>query len=213
MAVRPGDATENCREVLVKIYTGKGDQGMTGLPDGRRVPKNHPRLECCGTIDELNSHLGLAAAQCRQETLRDQLRALQNELLALGADLAAAPDRRGPSAAPRIGPVEAAALEARIDAAAAQLPPLKHFVLPGGSPAAAELHVARTVCRRAERHVAALMRDAAEALDNSALVYLNRMSDLLFLLARLANQADGMKEVEWHGTPGGPDAPAVRAGG
>jgi cob(I)alamin adenosyltransferase len=186
----------------VKIYTGQGDQGMTRLAHGRHVPKNHTRLECCGSIDELNSHLGLAAAHCGQNMLRDQLLALQNSLLALGADLAAAPARASQPVASRIGPAEVAALEARIDAAAAQLPPLKHFILPGGSPAGAELHVARTVCRRAERHLVTLMLDATEAVDTSALVFLNRTSDLLFLLARLANQSDGVKEIEWHGTVG-----------
>jgi cob(I)alamin adenosyltransferase len=183
----------------VKIYTGQGDQGMTRLPDARRVPKNHPCLECCGSIDELNSHVGLAAAQCRHQPLREQLLALQSGLLALGADLAA-PHRRGRPAAPRIGPAEIAALEARIDAAAAQLPALQRFILPGGSPTAAQLHVARTVCRRAERHVAGLLLDATEAVSNTLLVYLNRMSDLLFLLARLVNQLDSVQEVEWHET-------------
>ena len=183
----------------MKIYTGQGDQGLTGLLDARRVPKNHVLLEICGTLDELNSHLGVAIAQCRHEALQRQVQTLQDGLLALGADLAA-PPRAGVTPPPlRIGPAEVASLEAQIDAVAALLPPLKRFLLPGGSAAAAQLHVARAVCRRAERHLAGLVLAAPEATGKQALVYLNRMSDLLFMLARRANQLDGVEDVQWNG--------------
>jgi cob(I)alamin adenosyltransferase len=181
--------------VFVKIYTGQGDQGMSGLLDGRRVPKNHPLMEICGTLDELNCHLGVAIAHCRHEVLQRQVQGLQSSLLALGADLAAGaePGRKGP----HIGAAEVTALEAQIDAVEASLPALKRFLLPGGSVTAAELHVARTVCRRAERHVAGLLLGATEPVDNNVLLYLNRFSDLLFVLARLANQLDGVADVPW----------------
>lgn len=181
----------------MKIYTKQGDKGMSGLFDGRRVPKHHGRLESYGTIDELNSHLGLAIAQCGHAELRGQLQALQYQLLTLGSDLATPLGSTHESKLRRIGPADVAALEQQIDAAAAQLPALKRFILPGGSVTAAQLHVARTVCRRAERHVARLALDALDPVGEHVLIYVNRLSDLLFMLARLANQLDGVRDVEW----------------
>ena len=179
----------------MKIYTRQGDKGLTGLADGRRVPKNHVRLECCGTVDELNSQLGLAAAQCRHEPLKRQLQALQNGLFVVGADLAAppVPSGRGSMRAAKVrrfSRADVADLEGQIDAATAQLPPLKRFILPGGSLTAAHLHVARAVCAAAERQVAGLTLGGAEAIGEDILVYLNRLSDLLFVLARLANKLE-----------------------
>jgi cob(I)alamin adenosyltransferase len=182
----------------MKIYTRQGDAAMSGLFDGRRVPKNHPRLEIFGTLDELNSHLGLAAADCHHRQLQSQLATLQRRLFVLGSDLATplnSPTRR-PIRRIRAGDV--AALERQIDKAAARLPPLKRFILPGGGVTAARLHVARAVCRRAERHLAALMLDSSDPVGTQPLIFLNRLGDLLFMLARLANTLDGVAESQWN---------------
>ena len=173
---------------VTRVTTGSGDDGTTGTADGRRLPKHHPRIEALGAVDELNSHLGLLRAQLPESgDIRELLGEVQQELFDLGAGLAGGKSAR-PSGA------ETARLEAEIEARNAGLPPLQEFVLPGGSPAAAQCHVARAVCRRAERRVAAL-----DAAPETAAVYLNRLSDLLFVLAReLARQ---MREPEqlWRG--------------
>lgn len=188
----------------MKIYTRQGDTGNTGLFDGRRVRKDNLRIETYGTVDELNSFLGVAITTCRHASLTDLLLKIQNQLFDLGADLAtpiAPPDSSSNATAPRaarirrINPEHIVYLEEQIDAATAQIPPLKHFVLPGGSPTAAHLHVARTVCRRAERLAVTLA--AGESIGLQDIVYLNRLSDLLFTLARLANHLDGIPDVEW----------------
>lgn len=182
----------------MKIYTKQGDGGLSGLFDGRRVPKNHLRLETYGTLDEVNSHLGLAIAECRHESLRGELQKLQGELFLLGADLATPLGSPRESQVRRIGAADVSSLESRIDAAAAQLPPLKRFILPGGGITACRLHLARTVCRRAERQLVSLMHsEPPEPVGDQALVYLNRLSDLLFMQARLANHLDGVVDVEW----------------
>jgi cob(I)alamin adenosyltransferase len=183
----------------MKIYTRQGDAGLTGLFNGQRVPKNHPRLETYGTVDELNSHLGLALAQCPHETLCLQLQNLQHQLLLLGADLATPPGSPNEGKLRRIGPEDITALERQIDAATAQLPPLKRFILPGGGITAARLHVARTVCRRTERHLAALLLEPRDPVGSHVLIYINRLSDLLFTLARLANKLDKIQDIEWAG--------------
>ncbi|MEI8194544.1 MAG: cob(I)yrinic acid a,c-diamide adenosyltransferase [Phycisphaerae bacterium] len=179
----------------MKIYTRQGDTGDTGLFDGRRVRKDNLRIETYGTVDELNSFLGVAITTCRHESLAGLLRQLQLQLFDLGADLATPTDSANAAKIHRISPEHVAGLEAQIDAATAQVPPLKHFVLPGGGPTAAHLHVARTVCRRAERLAVTLA--ATEDIGPQAVVYLNRLSDLLFTLARLANHLDGISDVEW----------------
>ena len=182
----------------MKIYTRQGDKGVSGLFDGRRVPKCHPRLEAYGTLDELNSHIGLAIAHCRHPSLQTQLLALQHQLLVLGSDLATPPGSANESKVTRIQPRDATELEHQIDAATAQLPPLKRFILPGGSLAAAALHIARTVCRRAERQMVSLMQQTpADPIGEQPLVFVNRLSDLLFVLARLANHLDGVDDIEW----------------
>jgi cob(I)alamin adenosyltransferase len=182
----------------VKIYTGRGDRGETDLMGGPRVGKDHARVEAYGAVDELNASLGVAASQSRHDDVTCLVAALQSALFDLGAYLAAPDDARRAKARipePRAADVEA--LESRIDSFQKELEPLRRFVLPGGSPAAAAFHVARTVCRRAERRCVSL--DRAEPLDPVAVRYLNRLSDLLFVLARLENRRAGVPDVEWLG--------------
>ena len=193
----------------MKIYTKFGDKGQTALFNGARVRKDDLRIETYGTVDELNSHLGLALVDCRDAGLRGILLGLQRELFSLGADLATpriaagdvTPGLEGAKGAEkkvkRIGAGEVAGLEQLIDAATAELPALKRFILPGGGVTACRLHVARTVCRRAERLLVSLME--REQVGEQALIYLNRLSDLLFCLARRANQMEGVGDVEWDG--------------
>ncbi len=177
---------------LDRIYTRGGDAGETSLGDGRRVSKADPRIEAFGTVDELNAVLGLALARGVPDGFRPWLERIQNELLDLGADLSV-PLEDEPRERLRMTNAQVAWLEQACDEANATLAPLRSFVLPGGTEAAALLHLARTVCRRAERLVVAL--GEAEALNPAALTYLNRLSDLLFILARAAN--GGGAEVLW----------------
>jgi cob(I)alamin adenosyltransferase len=164
---------------MMKIYTRTGDGGETGLFGGGRVAKDHPRVRAYGDVDELNATLGVALAALADGTIRDRLAPVQSDLFALGAHLATPPAPEG-------------------------RPELRAFVLPGGSTGAAALHHARTVCRRAERSVVALA--AGEAVPEAAIVYLNRLSDLLFTLARLENHRTGRGDVPW-------DAGAAADGG
>ena len=184
---------------LNKIYTRTGDGGTTGLVDGSRSAKHSPRIEAIGAVDEANSALGFAAVVLEDAARADVTR-LQNDLFDLGADLATPGDDFAPGEMTlRMVPAQAEWLEGRIDTATAVLAPLTSFVLPGGTDAAARLHVARTVCRRAEREVL-LAREEVE-VNPLVLVYLNRLSDLLFILARAANAAEGRDEPLWK--PGG----------
>ena len=171
------------------VYTRSGDDGSTGLPDGSRVAKDVPRLAAVGAVDELNSHIGLAGAAGGELPMGQDLRQVQRELLALGAALAGAEL----SPAGRIGAEQVRRLEEWIDRAERELPVLAKFVLPGGSDLAARLHVARTVCRRAERTVVTLSR--SEEVPAEVLVSLNRLGDLLFTYARLANRVGGVADV------------------
>ena len=164
----------------MKIYTKTGDQGDTLLFGGQRVRKDHPRIEAYGTVDELNSVLGIARCEPLPTEIDELLARIQNELFALGAELATPdPPARGTAL---IGPGHAAALEQAIDRYEARLAPLKQFVLPAGTRAAALLHLARTVCRRAERRLISLCAATAEPIGGELIVYLNRLSDLLFVL-------------------------------
>jgi cob(I)alamin adenosyltransferase len=184
----------------MKIYTRTGDRGETSLFGGGRVPKDHARVAAYGTVDELNAVLGWAAAVVGDGQTADRLRAVQSDLLAVGAVLATPPPATGrptPQGVPDLPNERIAEMEAWMDAATAELPELRAFILPGGTPAAAALHVARTVCRRAERAVVSLA--AAEPVDERAVAYLNRLSDLLFTLARVENHRAGVADVEWHG--------------
>jgi cob(I)alamin adenosyltransferase len=180
---------------LSRIYTKTGDQGDTALGDGTRVPKDYPRVAAFGTVDELNSVLGLLLAHQADLPEAELLRGIQNELFDVGADLCAPLPPKG-EADPRlrIQPSQAERLEKAIDRLNASLQPLKSFVLAGGSIGAAWCHLARTVCRRAERDVVALAR--SEPVNPQVVIYLNRLSDFLFVLARVLN-ANGSLDVLW----------------
>src|SRR6476619_6831890 len=177
---------------LTKIYTRGGDAGETSLGDGSRVPKLDARIAAYGTVDELNAAVGVVVAGGCPDTIREVLVRVQNELFDLGADLSVPIEHE---ARLRVTQEQVDRLEDECDRFNAELPELKSFVLPGGSEAAARLHVARTVCRRAERE--ALVAAGAYDVNPLALVYLNRLSDLLFSLARAANAADGRAEPLW----------------
>ncbi|MBS1912010.1 MAG: cob(I)yrinic acid a,c-diamide adenosyltransferase [Bacteroidetes bacterium] len=180
-----------------KIYTKTGDDGTTGLFGGRRVAKDALRIEGYGTVDELNSFIGLARSSGTMQAEHDDLLAtIQEQLFVLGADLATPHDAMKNFSLPRVTASETACLEQAIDALEATLPPLKNFILPGGSPAGAALHLARTVCRRAERKVVALAHEEPE-IGRHPVEYLNRLSDLLFVLARAVNHAAGIAEHPW----------------
>lgn len=183
---------------LNRIYTKTGDGGDTGLGDGSRLPKHHPRIAAYGTVDELSSVLGLALAHDAGEPMAGWIRSIQNDLFDVGADLCV-PGEAGDKL--RITANYATRLERILDGVNASLPPLQSFVLPGGKPLAAWLHVARTVCRRAERLVTELAArdDERGRVNAQVIVYLNRLSDLLFVLARAAND-EGKLDVLW--TPG-----------
>ncbi len=182
------------------LYTRTGDRGQTGLLDGSRVPKDHARVAAYGAVDELNAHLGVAAAQARNngadfKQQHERIVLIQNELFSIGADLAtpdSAGDSKGISSLAREG---VSRLESWIDEATSEVKPLKAFILPGGEELAARLHVCRTVCRRAERELVTL--SAAHSVNAQILVYINRLSDLLFAWSRLANRLAGMEDVLW----------------
>lgn len=176
-----------------KIYTKTGDGGQTGLYSGERISKTDPLITACGTVDELNSHLGAVLAARPVERVAAVIRPLQAMLFELGADLATLP---GPRKIRRMDETDIQRVECQIDEAASILPELHEFEPPGGTPAAAQIHIARTVARRAERD--ALVAAASHPLNHRALVFLNRLSDLLFSLARLENaEATGQKATSF----------------
>jgi cob(I)alamin adenosyltransferase len=181
----------------MKIYTRTGDQGETGLFGGGRVKKSDPRVAAYGDVDELNSAIGVARASPPEALFDDILTAIQRDLFSLGGHLATPdPDKvRKALEKAELDEGRIAAFERAIDEADAELPPLKAFVLPAGTQKAAALHLARTICRRAERSVVALA--AGAPVPQLFLVYLNRLSDLLFTLARLANHRTGTGDVTW----------------
>jgi len=181
----------------MKIYTKTGDAGDTGLFGGGRVPKNHPRVEAYGDVDELNAVLGLARAAEPMPRVDEVLVPIQRDLFAIGA-LLATPDREKMQShltKARVDQTRIADLEHAIDDGDAELETLKSFIVPGGTQKAAVLHLARTVCRRAERRVVELSGDTE--IPPLVIIYLNRLSDLLFTLARVANKRSGMGEVTW----------------
>jgi len=184
---------------LTRIYTKGGDKGKTALSTGKRVAKHHPRVSAYGTVDETNAAVGLArlhTAGLADPEIDAILSRVQNDLFDLGADLAT-PEVEKPKFPPlRIVAEQTERLEAEIDRLNAELAPLNSFVLPGGSPAAAHLHLARTLARRAERDVTALAETEAEAINPEALRYLNRLSDLLFVMSRYVN-GKGAADVLW----------------
>jgi cob(I)alamin adenosyltransferase len=180
---------------VVKIYTKTGDSGETSLFDNTRVSKADARVDAYGEVDELNACLGAARGACREPDLSAALEQIQKELFAVGASLADPSARIAPRVTKAaVTDAEVRRLEQLIDTLEAELPPLQRFILPGGAPAGAWLHVARTICRRAERRVIALGPGAADRL---VVVYLNRLSDLLFVMARAANHRARVPEVEW----------------
>jgi len=173
----------------VKIYTRTGDAGETSLFGGTRVPKNDPRIDAYGTVDELNAFVGAARAAWTSSPIDSELASVQSDLFDIGAQLAAPNSSKFKGA----DNSRITALEQSIDAMERELAPLTSFILPGGSLAAAQLHIARTVCRRAERLVVAL-NDATTA---TTIIYLNRLSDYLFVAARFANRKNGVSDVTW----------------
>ncbi|MFQ5882799.1 MAG: cob(I)yrinic acid a,c-diamide adenosyltransferase [Candidatus Methylomirabilales bacterium] len=181
----------------MKIYTKRGDQGDTGLFDGSRVPKHHPRVEAYGEVDELNALLGTVRAFLKDPEMEEVLTSIQRDLFAIGA-LLADPKFGDKRRKEKVALTEARvkALEETIDRYEAALAPLKHFILPGGTGPGALLHLGRTVCRRAERRIVALTGQGI-SVSPILLMYINRLSDLLFVLARAVNHRQGMEEVPW----------------
>jgi cob(I)alamin adenosyltransferase len=179
----------------MKVYTRTGDKGETGLPGGARVAKDIALLEFCSSVDELNTTLGAARAQHLPPDMDELLERIQHDLFALGAETA----RRGaePAGAPAITPERVERFEQAIDRFDEELPPLRNFILPGGTAAAAALHVARATCRRAERRLVTLAREASPPPSPQLLAYLNRLADLLFTMARAANARAGCPDVIW----------------
>ena len=178
----------------MKIYTKTGDNGETGLFRGSRVAKHDPRVEAYGNVDELNAMLGVLLPDVQTTKIRDLLSSIQHELFWIGADLATPPQQHEDSAL-RITPAMVEQLENQIDQYEGALPTLQQFILPGGSKGGALLHYARTVCRRAERSITKLKSE--QQINPEVLRYMNRLSDLLFTLARFENQSAGAVEVPW----------------
>lgn len=180
----------------MKIYTKTGDRGETGLFGGRRVGKDSLRIEAYGTIDELNSFIGLALTGLESEVVAEDLELIQNRLFTVGSDLATPLDHGNDSfRVPRTEENFVKDLEKRIDHYSNQVDELRNFILPGGSTGAARLHVCRTVCRRAERLVVHLSRE--EEINQNIVIFLNRLSDFLFMAARLENRVSGHDDVKW----------------
>jgi cob(I)alamin adenosyltransferase len=179
----------------MKIYTKTGDDGSTGLFGGARVPKDDARVDAYGSVDETNALLGVARSTGLSAVLGAVLERVQGELFVLGAELATPASHRPRLKLPLLDGTHVAQLEGEIDQLEAELPPLTSFVLPGGSPGSSALHHARTVCRRAERAVVGVQQSAE--LRAELVVYLNRLSDLLFVMARHQNQSDGVADVPW----------------
>ena len=180
---------------MVKIYTKTGDGGETSLFGGTRLPKAHLRIEAYGTVDELNAILGVVRAADPAEDLDAVLERIQQHLFVIGAELAS--PEGSVQGMPPTGPSEVQELEKAIDQFEAHLPELQQFILPGGDPIAANLHLARCVCRRAERHVVGLFNEQQPNVPQAVLIYLNRLGDLLFVMAREANRRAGCEDVPW----------------
>lgn len=180
---------------ITKVYTRSGDDGTTALGTGQRVPKTARRIQAYGTVDELNAQIGVVLASGLAAELTAPLRQIQNDLFHLGAELSVPEADQAKHPGPRIESRHVEALEQLMDRLTAQLEPLKNFVLPGGASATAQLHVARTVCRRAEREVVALAEQ--EPVGPHAIQYLNRLSDALFVLGRYQNKLSGIDEPVW----------------
>jgi len=185
----------------MRTNVGSGDRGMTSLLSGERVPKASPRIEACGEVDELSSVLGALAAALPggQDDRRREIEAVQGQLLNIGARLATTPGSPTSARLRDVGVEQTRALEEAVASMEAALPPLQSFILPGGHPSAAWAHVARTVCRRAERRIVALAASGPDGFLEGTLSYLNRLSTYLFVLARLCNKANGIADITWKG--------------
>jgi cob(I)alamin adenosyltransferase len=181
---------------ITKVYTRTGDDGTTALGGGQRVPKDILRIECYGTVDETNSAIGAVRAADVAPLLDPMLARIQNELFHLGSDLCILEEDKARMPVPRIEARHVAQLEKDIDRLQEDLPPLTNFVLPGGTTAAAHLHLARTICRRAERVLVALARE--EKVGEHTVSYLNRLSDLLFVMSRWENRAKSVPDTVWN---------------
>ncbi len=180
----------------MKIYTKGGDKGQTGLFGGERVSKNSERIEAYGTIDELNSFIGLAVEEVKSPEIKTVLQKIQNELFTLGSDLATPLDEKNEKyKIPRVPKSFYEEAEKQIDKIEEQLEPLQNFILPGGSKASALLNICRTICRRAERRVVALK--ASIDIGENIIIFLNRLSDLFFVLARYENMISGIPDIIW----------------
>jgi len=180
----------------MKIYTKTGDQGQTSLCRGERISKDSPRIEACGEVDELNSWIGWARAENSDRQVEAWLEQIQRDLFIIGADLASPRDNNDKEdGTTQLTENSITLIEQAIDQMEAQLPPLKKFILPGGCEPAARLHLARTVCRRAERATVRLAKQ--ETVNPLVLVYLNRLSDFLFVLARYVNRIQGVSDQLW----------------
>jgi cob(I)alamin adenosyltransferase len=188
------DAPGLMKRKAMKIYTKTGDKGTTGLYGGARVSKSAPRISAYGDIDELNAILGVVRAETPHDAIKKALADIQTTLFTLGAQLAS------PKTDPKIEVITAAhidSLERQIDVISESLPQMRHFILPGGGKTSALVHLARTVCRRAERAAVYLASLPGESVDHWLLVYINRLSDYLFILARLANQLERIEDTPW----------------
>lgn len=179
----------------MKIYTKTGDKATTALFTGKRVPKHHIRIESYGTVDELNSFLGLVRDQIVDFETKDLLSLVQNKLFTVGAILATEPSKDNRLKIPRILEADIVLLEEEIDRMNGELPEMTHFILPGGHPTVSYCHIARTVCRRAERMISYL--NEAEPVPEGVLKYMNRLSDFLFVLARVLSKTLNAEEVKW----------------
>lgn len=180
---------------ITKVYTRTGDDGTTALGGGQRLPKDSLRIAVYGTVDELSSYLGVALAHSLADRLVAPLKRIQNDLFHLGSDLCILEEDKKRFSVPQIEPRHVDFLEETMDSLAEELEPLANFILPGGSPGAAHLHVARTVCRRAERELSTLARQ--EPVGEQTVPYLNRLSDTLFVMARYENQQKGVGDILW----------------
>ena len=181
---------------ITKVYTRSGDDGTTGLGGGQRIPKDSLRIEGYGTVDELNSVLGAAHCECTDSQIKNWLQEVQNDLFHLGSDLCLLEEDKKKYSVPQIEPRHVKRLEEMIDTCQEELSPLEEFILPGGTKGASLLHIGRTVCRRAERIVLTLSRE--DEVSEQVIPYLNRLSDLLFVLARFENLRNSVEDIFWN---------------
>ena len=179
--------------MATKIYTRTGDDGSTGLFGGARLPKHHIRIEAYGTVDELNSVIGWLMTFITEEITRELLQTIQSRLFTVGSNLASDPEKE--MITPDLTDEDIKSIENAIDTMQQNLPALKHFILPGGSPSVSAAHLARTVCRRAERRFVALAYESE--VETRIILYLNRLSDYFFVLARWLGHNEGVEEIKW----------------